>query len=50
MSHALREKSILQACTDVRSSLMTCTGIAVVYGVAAAASGIAGGVDAAVDM
>mmetsp|Transcript_26996 Transcript_26996/g.39773 ORF Transcript_26996/g.39773 Transcript_26996/m.39773 type:complete len:306 (+) Transcript_26996:371-1288(+) len=50
MSNSLRERSILQACEDVRMSLMNCAGIAAVYGVGALALGVAGGVDAAADM
>jgi hypothetical protein len=49
-SPALRQKSILQACGDVRVSLMTCSAITAVYGVAALAVGVATGTNAVVDM
>jgi len=47
---ALREKAIMQSCRDVRNSLMTCAGMSAVFGVAALAIGVAGGVNAVVDM
>uniref|UniRef100_A0A7S2U570 Uncharacterized protein n=1 Tax=Attheya septentrionalis TaxID=420275 RepID=A0A7S2U570_9STRA len=46
----LRERAIGSACTDVRTSLMTCCGIAAVYGVGAIALGVASGVDASADI
>ncbi|KAL7532660.1 hypothetical protein ACHAXR_004767, partial [Thalassiosira sp. AJA248-18] len=49
-SASLREKSIDQTCHDVRASLMTCCGMAAVFGVAAMALKIAGGVDPVADM
>jgi hypothetical protein len=49
-SSALREKSILQCCGDVRASFMTCSGIAVVYGIGAIATAVASGVNPAPDM
>jgi len=49
-SASLREKSVDQTCHDVRASLMTCSGMAAVFGVAAIALKIAGGVDPVADM
>jgi len=49
-SCALREKSIQQACDDVSVSLMSCTGISVVYGIGALAVGVAGGSSALPDI
>ena len=49
-SASLREKSINQTCHDVRASLITCSGIAAVFGVGAIGLKIAGGVDPVVDM
>jgi hypothetical protein len=49
-SSSLREKSIMQSCDDVMSSLMTCSGIVAVYSVAATAAGIASGLSPQPDM
>ena len=49
-SASLREKSVNQTCGDVRASLMTCCGMASVFGVAAIALKIAGGVDPEADV
>ena len=49
-SASLREKSINQTCHDVRASLITCSGIAAVFGVGSMGLKIAGGVDPVVDM
>ena len=49
-SPALREKSIMQSCDDVRSSLMTCSGIAAIYTVGAIAAAVATGVSPKPDM
>lgn len=50
MSASLRQRAILMACKDVRVSLMTCCGMATVYGLAAIAIGVATGVAAIPDM
>ncbi|KAL3796692.1 hypothetical protein HJC23_009992 [Cyclotella cryptica] len=49
-SASLREKSADQACRDVMLSLMTCSCMSVVFGVAAIALKVACGVDPAADM
>ena len=49
-SASLREKLVDQTCYDVRASLMTCSGMAAVFGVVAIALKIAGGVDPVADM
>ena len=49
-SASLREKSIDQTCHDVRVSLMTCCGMAAVFGVAAMGLKIAGGADPMADV
>jgi len=49
-SVSLREKSVDQTCHDARVSLMTCSGMSAVFGVAAIALKIAGGVDPVADM
>jgi hypothetical protein len=49
-AEALREKSIFEACSDVCVSLMSCAGIAAVYGVGALAIGVAGGSEALPDI
>ena len=49
-SSALRQKSISSACSEVYLSLMSCSAIAAVYGVAAIAAGVATGTNAVVDM
>jgi len=49
-SASLREKSINQTCHDVRASLITCSGIAAVFGVGAIGLKIAGGIDPVVDI
>ena len=49
-SASLREKSVDQSCRDVMVSLMTCCGVAAVFGVGSIALKIACGVDPAVDM
>lgn len=50
VSSSLREKSIGQTCQDVRSSLVTCCGVAAVFGIGTMALKIAGGVDPVVDV
>ena len=49
-SASLREQSINQTCHDVRASLISCSGIAAVFGVGSIGLKIAGGVDPVVDM
>ena len=49
-SASLRDKSVNQTCHDVRASLITCCGMATVFGVAAIALKIACGVDPVADM
>lgn len=49
-SALLRAKSIDQTCRDVRVSLMNCSAMAAVFGVATMALKIAGGVDPVADM
>jgi len=49
-SVSLREKSINQTCHDVRASLITCSGIASVFGVGTIGLKIAGGIDPVVDV
>ncbi len=49
-SYSLREKSIIQSCNDVMSSLMPCSGIVAVYSIAATAAAIASGVSPQPDM
>ena len=49
-STLLREKLVNQTCHDMRASLMACSGMAAVFGVAAIALKIAGGVDPVADM
>lgn len=49
-SASLREKSVDQSCKDVMVSLMSCCGIAAVFGVGAIALKVACGVDPAADM
>lgn len=46
----LRQRSIQMACGDVKASLMTCCGVAAVYGLSALSLGVATGVTAVVDM
>ena len=41
---------IMQSCDDVRVSLMTCCGIAVVYSVGAISAAVASGVNPEADM
>ena len=47
---ALRQRSLQSACADVKSSLMTCCGVAAVYGLSALALGVATGITAVADM
>ncbi len=49
-SSSLREKSIDMTCNDVGVALVTCCGMASVFGVAAISLKIAGGVDPVIDM
>jgi hypothetical protein len=49
-SASLREKSVDQSCRDVMVSLMSCCGMAAVFGVGAIALKIACGVDPAADL
>lgn len=49
-SSSLRVKSVDQACGDVRVSLVLCCGLSAVFGVAAIALKIVGGVDPVADM
>ena len=49
-SASLREKSVDQTCNDVRESLITCCGMATVFGVAAIALKVACGIDPLTDM
>lgn len=46
----LRQRSIQLACADVKASLMTCCGVAAVYGLSALSLGVATGVTAVADM
>jgi len=48
-SASLRERSVVQACRDVRLSLMTCSGIAAVFGMAAIGLKVASGADPVAD-
>jgi hypothetical protein len=50
MSASLRQRAIQVACKDVRVSLLTCCGMAAVYGLSALAIGVATGVAASPDM
>jgi hypothetical protein len=50
MSASLRHRAIQVACKDVRVSLLTCCGMAAVYGLSALAIGVATGVAASPDM
>lgn len=50
MSSSLREREIDRSCNDVVKALMTCSGVATVYGMAAVALGLATGIDAVADM
>ena len=47
---SLRDKSIMQACDDVRASMMTCVGIAAVFSVGAIAAAVASGTNPEPDM
>ena len=49
-SDKLRHRAIRTACTDVRSSIITCCGMSALYGLAALAFGVATGIDASPDM
>lgn len=46
----LRQRSIQLACTDVKASLVTCCGVAAVYGLSALSLGVVTGVTAVADM
>jgi hypothetical protein len=50
MSASLRQRAIHVACGDVRVSLITCCGMASIYGLSALAIGVATGVAASPDM
>ena len=49
-SASLRQRAIQLACADVKVSLVTCCGVAAVYGLSTLALGIATGVSAVADM
>eukprot|EP00539_Tryblionella_compressa_P005224 CAMPEP_0178776172 /NCGR_PEP_ID=MMETSP0744-20121128/24583_1 /TAXON_ID=913974 /ORGANISM="Nitzschia punctata, Strain CCMP561" /LENGTH=290 /DNA_ID=CAMNT_0020433197 /DNA_START=71 /DNA_END=943 /DNA_ORIENTATION=+ len=49
-SASLRQRAIHLACQDVKVSLMTCCGMAALYGLSAVAMGVATGVQASPDM
>ncbi|KAG7349879.1 hypothetical protein IV203_012476 [Nitzschia inconspicua] len=49
-SHSLRLRAIQLACKDVKISLMTCCGMAALYGLTAVTMGVATGVDPSADM
>jgi hypothetical protein len=50
MSASLRQRAIHIACKDVKVSLVTCCGMAAIYGLSALALGVATGVAANPDM
>jgi len=50
MSASLRQRTIHNACKDVRASLISCCGMAIVYGLSALAIGVATGITAQADL
>lgn len=50
MSASLRQRAVQLACVDVKVSIVTCCGMAALYGLAAVAIGVATGVQASPDM